>query len=373
MTSPRIEIDLNKVKENASFLVRSLRERGISVTGVTKAVCGNPDVAQAMLDGGVVSLADARINNVARMRAAGITCPISMIRTPLVSEIRDVILFCDTSYNTEMDTIHGLSAAAKDRGVEHKIVLMVEMGDLREGILPEDLNEFAAKVVGIPGITLQGIAANFACMGNLAPTPFNMIELSRFADQAEATCGPYVGLVSGGSSANLAWALGADATRRINNLRLGEAILLGTDPVLGQPIKGLHTDAFVLFAEVIEAKLKPNVFPTGRCVSKHCNLELVSNGGQVNRAVLAIGQQDTDPSTLGLPLGFEFVGTTSDHTVVDTAKSTLPVGSEIKMGLNYSALIRAMSASDVTKNVLGKKSRNDMTKGQATQPFLKLV
>ena len=134
MTSPRVEIDLGKIEANARYLVRRLCARGISVTGVTKAVCGHPDVAEAMLDGGVAGLADARIKNVVRMRTAGITCPISMIRAPLLSEMEDAIQDCDASYNTEMDTILKLGAAAKKLGTSHDVILMVEMGDMREGI-----------------------------------------------------------------------------------------------------------------------------------------------------------------------------------------------------------------------------------------------
>ncbi|MBW4708254.1 alanine/ornithine racemase family PLP-dependent enzyme [Roseobacter sp. YSTF-M11] len=373
MTSPRVEIDLGKIQENARCLVRRLAARGISVTGVTKAVCGHPDVAMAMLDGGVVGLADARVSNVIRMRAAGIACSISMIRAPLVNEKNDVILSCDASYNTEIDTILKLGAAAKDQGAVHDIILMVEMGDLREGIMAENLNEFASRVVATQGVAFKGIAANFACLGNVAPTPGDMAMLSRLADQVESECGPCVALVSGGGSANLAWALGKGATGRINNLRLGEAILLGIDPVSGQPINGLHTDAFALFAEVIEARPKPSSISMRPSVPKQGQLELVSDGGQGNRAVLAIGEQDTNASGLCLPSGFGLIGATSDHTVVDTAHITLPVGSEMKMGLSYSALMRAMSAPDVAKSVHGKQSLKGIALDREPHRVLTLV
>ncbi|RVT82586.1 alanine/ornithine racemase family PLP-dependent enzyme [Rhodobacteraceae bacterium CCMM004] len=373
MTSPRVEIDLGKIEENARCLVRRLGVRGISVTGVTKAVCGHADVAMAMLDGGVVGLADSRVSNVSRMRAAGIACPISMIRAPMVHEMNDVIGSCDASYNTEMETILKLGSAARDQGAVHDAILMVETGDMRDGIMPEDLIDFASGVVATPGVTLRGIAANFACMGNVAPTPGDMAMLSRLADQVERACGPCVALVSGGGSANLAWALGDGATGRINNLRLGEAILMGIDPVSGRPIDGLHTDAFALFAEVIEARPKPGPMPMRPRAPKCGKLELVSNNGQGNRAVLAIGQQDTEASSLCLPPGFGFIGATSDHTVVDTAKSTVPVGSEMKMGLSYSALMRAMSAPDVEKGVLEKQSLNAMAKDRETHPVLRIA
>ena len=373
MTAPRVEIDLGKITQNARCLVRRLGARGISVTGVTKAVCGHLGVARAMLDGGVIGLADARLSNVIRMRVAGIACPISMIRAPMQHEMKDVIRFCDASYNTEMDTIQNLGSAARHQGAVHNVILMVEMGDMREGIMPEDLNDFASRVVATPGVAFKGIAANFACMGNVAPTAADMANLSRQADKVEGKCGPYVALVSGGGSASLAWALHEGATGRINNLRLGEAILLGIDPVSGQPIDDLHTDAFAIFAEVIEAKIKPNPMPIRPRAPKCGNIEQVLIDDQRHRAVLAVGQQDTDVSGLILPSGFKFIGATSDHTVIDTGKADVSVGSEMKIGMNYSALMRAMSAPDVAKSVHHGHPVDGKVAAKKTRPLLRLI
>ena len=373
MTSPRVEIDLGKIQANARYLVRRLRARGISVTGVTKAVCGHPDVAGAMLDGGVASLADARIANLFRMRTAGITCPISMIRAPLLSEMKDVIQYCDTSYNTEIDTILKLGAAAKKLGTSHDLILMIEMGDMREGILRENLNDFVTRVIATPGVALKGIATNFACMGNVVPTGRDMAMLSRLATQVEGACGPFLELVSGGGSANLLWALGEGSTGRINNLRLGEAILLGTDPVTGQPITGLHTDAFTLIAEVIETRDKPSSIPPASIAPELGMLKLVQSDAHRTRIILAVGQQDTDASGLTFPPGIAFIGATSDHTVIGTSSSAMSVGSKMKMGMNYSALARAMSAPDVAKIVHCKKMMNRSSRNRESHPVLTLV
>lgn len=373
MTSPRVEINLGKIQANARCLVRRLGANGLSVTGVTKAVCGHPDVARAMIEGGVSGLADARIKNVVRMRKAGISCPISMIRAPIVNEMKDVIQHCGTSFNTEINTILKLGAVATKQGISHGVILMVEMGDMREGILPENLTDCAMQVTATPGLALKGIAANFACMGDVAPTKGHMAILSRLADQIDGACGPFVGHVSGGGSASLTWALSAFSHRRVNNLRLGEAILLGTDPVTGAPISGLHTDAFTLFSEVIETSCKPNSLPTRLVAPELGILKLVRNDEFRVRTILAVGEQDTDPSGLTFPSEFTFIGATSDHTLVETAKPSAPIGSEMKMGLNYLALMRAMSAPDVVKIFHSKKRLNGTGKGQANPPFLTLV
>lgn len=373
MSGPRVEIDLGKIEANARRLVERLGAGGVSVTGVTKGVCGHPGVARALLDGGVVGLADARLSNILRMRKAGIVGPISMIRAPMIDEMETVIQCCDASYHTEINTVLALAAAARERGTRHEIILMVEMGDMRDGIPPEDLEEFAVRVVATPGVSLRGISANFACLGGVAPTVGDMAKLSRLADRVEGASGPFVDLVSGGGSANLSWALGGGATGRINDLRLGEAILLGTDPMTGSPIDGLHTDAFALFAEVIEARMKPALVTTRPLVASVGSGKPAANARSRTRLVLGVGQQDTDPSGLTLPAEFGFIGATSDHTVIDATEPTATLGFEVKMGMNYSALMRAMAAPDVDKIARGRQPLNVMTKKRQSRPFLCLI
>ncbi len=349
MTAPRIEVDLGKIQHNTSCLVERLRTRGITVTGVTKAACGHPDIANAMLAGGVAGLADARITHVERMRKAGITCHISMIRTPMLSQVERTCANSEASFNTEMDVIAELAAAARRSGLVHNVILMVELGDMREGIMPEDLADVASQVVKMPGVALKGIGANFACLSGVAPNPEAMAMLTLLANDIEGSIGPVVEIVSGGSSSSLPWALGFGTMGRINNLRLGEAILLGVDPVTGTPIGGLHTDAFTLVVEVIETKIKPQKLVL-QSVNPACSdLRLVHDDHWKTRSLLAIGHQDTEAAGLIFPLGITFAGATSDHIVVETRNNPLRVGSEMRLQLNYNALMRAMSAPGVTK------------------------
>ncbi len=58
MSVPRLNIDLDKIFHNARILVERLTDRGISVTGVTKATHGSADIAAALLRAGVCSIGD---------------------------------------------------------------------------------------------------------------------------------------------------------------------------------------------------------------------------------------------------------------------------------------------------------------------------
>lgn len=352
MTIPRIEVDLSKIRHNTQTVVRRLKARGIKVTAVTKAVCGHPAIAQAMLDGGAVGLADARLSNVKRLRNAAFTCPVTLIRTPMLSQADQVVQFCEASYNTEIVVIAALAAAATRKNLVHGIILMVEMGDLREGISPENLAAIAQQVVKMPGVALKGIGANFACLSAIVPNAAKMAALSALANETERLCGPFLETVSGGNSANLPWAFEGLSTGRINDLRLGEAILLGVDPVSGDQIGGMYKDAFTLIAEVIETA--PNSLPPPvRIVDPAlARTGLVSNNDDTTRIILAIGRQDTDVTGLSMPPGSRLIGATSDHLVIGMNQPTLKVGAEVSFQMNYKALMHAMAAPDITTKLL---------------------
>jgi len=357
VAAPRLEIDLDKICHNARRLVERLAPRGISVTGVTKASLGCPAIATAMLRAGVHSLGDARIENIETMRSARVAAPMTLIRSPLPSQVARIVRQADTSFNTELDVIRQLSSAAQRAKRMHAVVLMVELGDLREGIMPGKLESVVRETMRLPNIVFKGIGTNLACRCGVSPDARNMAELSALANSVEAAFGTTLSIVSGGNSANLDWVLGGAKTGRINNLRLGESILLGCEPLQRQPIAGLHTDAITLVAEVIESKLKPSQ-PWGEAGQSAFGLpSAVQNRGDICQTILAIGHQDIDPEGLRAPAGVEILGASSDHLVIESDRC-LPAGSEISFQLNYSALMRAMTSPFVVKV---KKSRGHQT------------
>jgi predicted amino acid racemase len=156
-------------------------------------------------------------------------------------------------------------------------------------------------------------------------------------------------IVSGGNSSNLAWALNSENVGSVNDLRLGEAILLGNDPLNGEPIPGLYTDAIFLVAEVIEAKMKPSV-PWGEiALSPFASPSISMNRGDILQAILAVGHQDVDPAGLRSMSGIRIIAASSDHLIVDASRTELTIGSEVAFNLNYGALLRAMTSPFVAK------------------------
>lgn len=357
MNAPRLEIDLAKISANAAALNSRLGARGVSISGVTKATLGCPRIGKAMLDAGVSAIADSRIENIERLRAGlGPEPSMILIRSPMLSQADRVVASADISFNTELAVVETLSKAARAARKRHGVVLMVELGDLREGIMPDELAAIVRQTLRLPNIELKGIGTNLACLSGTTPDAANMAALSELASAVEREFGLSLAIVSGGNSANIDWALGAAEMGRIDNLRLGEAILFGREALNRTAIDGLHTDAFTLFAEVIESRLKPSQ-PWGAIAQNAFGeVKHAPDRGVINQAILAIGRQDSDPPGLGLPSRMTMLGSSSDHLVLDTGTVRLAVGDEVRLGINYTTLLRAMTSPFVEKMMSGKRT-----------------
>ena len=350
MSTPRIEINLEKISHNAKTLIELYASRGIDVIGVTKVVCGDPDIADVLIKNGISVLADSRIENIRKMRDAGIQAEFLLLRTPLLSQTEAAVKHTDISLNSEISVIERLSKFAVELNLKHKIILMVELGDLREGLMPAVLDNTIEKIIGLDGIDLAGIGTNLACFGGIKPDNEKMESLSSIAGDVEEKYGLILQLVSGGNSANYNWFMAAQDVGRINNLRLGESIFLGCETLERKPIPGLFTDAFTLVAEVIESQLKPSL-PYGEIAQDAFgNIPEFIDHGQIKRAILGIGLQDVQVSGLTPRTDIEILGASSDHIIINTKTTELEVGEELEFDMNYGALLSAMTSQYVIKN-----------------------
>ncbi len=348
MSAPRLEIDLEAIAHNTRTLVSQLEPLGIGVTGITKASLGSPGVAAAMLRGGASGLGDSRVENLARLRE-DLTTMTTLIRSPMVSQTALVVRDADVSLNTEAAVIDSLASAALSQGTTHAVVVMVELGDLREGVPVADVVDLCRRVARTAGVELAGLGTNLACQSGVAPDQLKMDELSQLVEKVESGCDGELSIVSGGNSANLDWALSTADAGRINDLRLGEAILLGTEPLHRRVLDGLRADAFSLSAEVIEVKTKP-ALPWGNTAQAAFGTPPARRDGElVRQAIVALGRQDTDPDGLAPPPGITVLGMSSDHLVLDVGDHDVSVGDELSFGLGYGALLRAATSPFVTQ------------------------
>ncbi|GER67339.1 amino-acid racemase [Weizmannia acidilactici] len=346
---PRVEINLEKIKHNAKTLKKIYGRKGIDVTGVVKGVAADLKIAAALVECGITSLADSKIANIIKLKRAGIKADLILLRSPGISEVEKTVQYADTSMNTELDVIRALSAEAARQKKKHKIILMVEMGDLREGILLKDAPAMIHEVLKYPDIEIAGIGTNFACFGGVLPTEQKMREFSRFVRAMQELFSLKLPYVSGGNSANYNWVMKTKDAGAVNNIRLGESILLGRETSGGRAIPSLYQDAFCFVAEVIESKIKPSV-PYGM-IGKNAFGERVSfqDRGNRRRTIVGAGRHDVLVPGLTPVQPFEILGSSSDHIILDTKDAILKPGDEVRFYMNYGAVLTAMTSPYVHK------------------------
>jgi len=282
------------------------------------------------------------------MHDADIHAQFLLLRTPL-SKSESVVKYTDISLNSELSVIKELSKYAVKQGITHKIILMVELGDLREGFMPADLEKTVNEVIGLKGIKLAGIGTNLACFGGIKPNDEKMGYLSSLAKDIEKKFGLTLEFVSGGNSANYDWFISTKDVGRINNLRLGESIFLGRETLERKIINGLFTGAFTLIAEVIESKIKPSLPYGDVCQDAFGNIPKFPDLGLIRRAILGIGLQDVLVSGLTPVSDIDILGASSDHIIINTKQSEIKVGDTVEFNLNYGALLSAMTSPYIIK------------------------
>ena len=362
MASPYLTIDLKKIEHNSRTIVTLCNDHGINVSGVTKVVCGNPEVARAILRGGVKTIADSRLENIERMQQAGVDADYTLLRLPPLSAVEEVVQHTTCSLNSELAVIQVLSAAANKQHKVHEVILMVELGDLREGVMPENLPAIVEEVIKLPAIRLVGLGANLACYAGVVPSRDNMNQLVALADQLQRQFGINLSILSAINSSGLELIASGRMPQRINHARIGEAILLGRETTHRRPWPDTYQDAFQLHAEILELKRKPSR-PHGELAEDAFGHQpTFADNGEGLRALLNVGREDVDIEGITpLDKRLKILGASSGYLVLDVsaAEGKLRVGDELGFSLNYSALLAAMTSKYVKKNYLNPVAKVD--------------
>jgi ornithine racemase len=352
MAHPYVTIDVDKIEHNARTIVDLCRGHGIEVVGVTKCVCGDPEVAAAMLRGGVVSIGESQLENIRRIKAAGIIAPCMLLRLPSPSEVEEVVNNATTSLHSELAVLHGLSEAARRRRRVHDVIIMVDLGDLREGLWPRDVIPFFHEATRLPGIRIIGLGTNLACFGGVVPSESCMRRLVEIAEEIEGKLSLKLEWISGANSSGLNLIAAARMPRRVNQARIGEAILLGRETTQRRSWPGAFQDAFALHAEILELKKKPSVPVGERGEDAFGHLTVFANHGDIERALVNIGREEV--SVEGITPHdprLKVLGASSSYLVIDmtAASGAFKVGDDLTFSLNYGALLTAMTSEYVEK------------------------
>ena len=353
---PCLEVHLDRLYDNARHVISRCRAQGIGVCGVIKGVGGMPQVARTMLQAGAAQIGTSRLEQVARCRAAGVDGPFLLIRIPGLSELPDTVALCETSLQSERDTLDALEQECRRQGKTHRVIVMADLGDLREGFWDADeMTEVCLHVErDLPHVHLAGIGVNLTCYGSIQPTPDKMEKLTDRARQIEQAIGRRLEIISGGATSSYTLVHWNTMPSAINHLRIGENILLGYDlqKLWGiQDMDYLRMDTFILTAEVIEVRDKPT-YPQGKfCIDAFGHTQVYEDRGVRRRALLALGRADVGELETLTPLenGITVVGGSSDHCILDVADCGRPlrVGDTVSFSLRYSHLLYLTEREDV--------------------------
>ncbi len=358
--NPRLDIYLDKIKNNSESIKTLCSKHGIKVVGITKGCCAITKVGQAIINGGINFLGDSRIENLKGLKKSGLKVETMLIRIPMLSEVSRVLNWADISLNSEISVIKSLSQEALKRKIVHRIILMIDLGDLREGIMPDNALTVVGEIRKLSGVKLMGIGANFCCISGVMPTRENLTRLVKLTEEIESNFHINLEVISGGNTSVLKLVEEDIIPDRINQLRIGVGILLGQDDVRLRNIAGTYQDTFILSAEVIEVQEKPSK-PRGE-IGRDAfgEIPVFRDLGIRKRAILAIGKQDIYLNSL-IPLkeGIKIVSASSDHLIIDITdfKEELKVGAEVRFRLNYPALLSATTSKYVKKYFYKRKEK----------------
>lgn len=352
---PRVDINLNFLRDNVEYVVSKCAEKGIEVAGVIKGTTGIPQCALEFAKGGVSYIASSRLEQIEDARNFGINKPMMLIRIPMLSEVSDVIRLTEMSLNSEISVLQALNEEACCQGKKHKVILMADLGDLREGFWDKDeMVQVAAMVEKeMNGLELAGVGTNLGCYGSILATEEKLEELVEIAERIEKEIGRILEYISGGATSSFMRVLDGDIPARVNFLRIGEGILLARDLELfyGYDMSEMHQDVYKLKAEIVEIKDKPS-YPVGQiAVDAFGHTPEYIDRGMRKRALVAVGKVDYGSTDDIFPdeKGIEILGASSDHTILDIEDypKDLKVGDTVSFGINYASVVYITNCRNV--------------------------
>jgi len=356
---PKLVINLKKLEDNLNAVGEMTTERGkCSLMIVTKALCADKEMVKMVAANQYVDfVADSRTKNLESIadivREQGKKTV--LLRIPMHSEVAEVVKYVDLCFNSELSTIRLINEEAAKAGKVQDILLMIDLGDLREGIFfqNEDLIfEAVEEILAMENINLYGIGVNLTCYGAIIPKNDNLSNLVAIGQKLEAKYGIKLEMVSGGNSSSIYLVDKGELPAGINNLRLGESFLLGNDTAYETKLPGTVSDALTLQAEIIELKEKPSL-PIGEVgVDAFGEKPYYEDRGIMKRAIIGIGKQDTDLGSM-TPIDpqVEIMGGSSDHIILDVTHcdKEYKVGDIVEFELSYGALLKCATSAYVER------------------------
>lgn len=346
---PRIIINKEKFRHNLKYLLDICHKKGSSMMAVSKVFCADPELMNIMIEENVDYIADSRIENLIGINS---TIPMVLLRLPSIGEAKNIVEYSDISLNSEIATIRVLDKFAQELEKIHGVILMIDLGDLREGIFDEkEIMETVRKIMKLNNIELKGIGTNLTCYGGIIPSTDILQKLVDYKNMIESEFNLILEIISGGNSSNIELLMDDKIPFGINNIRLGESVVLGRETAYGNYLDNTYSDVFILEAEIIELKEKPS-YPIGIIgMDAFGNTPIFEDKGNMLRAIISIGKQDVNHTELIPYDTVKLIGSSSDHIILDVSESQTiyEIGDTMKFKLTYASILSLMTSKYVTK------------------------
>lgn len=353
-----ITLNKKKLKHNFTQLQTLFESENIAWAVVGKLLCGNTLFLEQVLALKPKQICDSRVSNLKCIKQIDPNIETIYIKPAPNGSISEIVAFADISFNTELETIKLLSQEAVKQNKLHRIVIMVELGELREGVLREDLISFYEKVFSLPNIEIIGLGTNLTCMYGILPNNDKLIQLSLYKEVLELKFNKKLPFISGGASVTIPLILNHQLPKAINHFRIGETLFMGTNAYDGSKYENYEQYVFKLHAEIIELHEKP-MMPNGETGINMTGEKIEFNPEWEDvtkfRAIIDLGLLDIDMEHF-FPINpdHQVVGSSSDMMVIDLDSNPekLKVGDTIPFHMDYMGILRLMNSDYVEKKVI---------------------
>ncbi len=353
-----LTLNLEKLRSNYTCLDTLFKKNGIAWAVVTKILCGNKEYLAEVLQLGVKQVCDSRITNLKNIKQLNPDIETIYIKPPARNAVANVVRYADISMNTEIRTIEQLSVEAVRQQKKHRIIIMLELGELREGVMGDHLINFYSRIFKLENIEVAGIGTNLSCLYGVLPNQDKLIQLSLYKQLIEAKFNRAIPLVSGGSSVTIPMLIQGTVPRGINHFRVGDSLFLGSDVYNNGTLEGMHADVFSLHGQIIELTEKPAV-PSGEMgsnVEGH-SFEFDDSliGTSTCRAIVDIGLLDVEENHItALDPSIQFAGASSDMLVLDLGANSrrYKVGDWIDFSVDYMGALRLLNSRYIDKKII---------------------
>jgi len=352
-----VKLYRSELRHNYEYLDKLFKKNDIKWGITTKLLCGNSDFINEVTDLGIGEVHDSRISNLKVVKNIDPDTVTIYIKPPPKDTIPELIKYADISLNTELSTMHELSEEAVRQDKVHKVIIMIEMGDLREGVMRDDLVDFYEKVFRLPGLEVVGLGTNLNCLHGVMPDGDKLIQLALYKQIIELRFKKKIPLVSGGTTVTIPLLLNNQLPNGINHFRVGEALFFGKDLFSDGVIDGMSDQVMELYTQIIEISEKPMV-PTGDLgvnpQGKTAEINEADRGKTAYRAIVDIGTLDIQPNYL-IPVNDNITisDASSDMLVLDVGENPeeYKVGDMIRFKLKYMGALGLMSSDYIEKKV----------------------